>query len=94
MNIDRFEGVDWLPGATGAPILGEALAWVECLLEREDDGGDHTIVIGRVVALGARERSSGLVFFKGGYTHATAPRSASRAADAFHLPGLTGLDWR
>src|SRR5712692_3461829 len=29
-GYDRFEGVDWYPGQTGAPLLPNALATIEC----------------------------------------------------------------
>jgi flavin reductase (DIM6/NTAB) family NADH-FMN oxidoreductase RutF len=38
-------------GATGAPILEEATAYLEATLERTLEAGDHTIMVGRVVGL-------------------------------------------
>ncbi len=65
---DKFTGVDWQPGATGAPILADALAWIECTLHDEVEAGDHTIAIGRVAAY---ERTAPdadpLLFFRGAY---------------------------
>ena len=51
----------------GNPVLDQALAWVDCELHQESDGGDHTIVVGAVRALGARDGAEPLIFFKGGY---------------------------
>ncbi|TNB76638.1 flavin reductase family protein [Arthrobacter sp. BB-1] len=48
----------------GNPVLGQALAWVDCELHTEYDG-DHTIVVGAVRALGARDDAEPLLFFKG-----------------------------
>jgi flavin reductase (DIM6/NTAB) family NADH-FMN oxidoreductase RutF len=49
-NVDRFEGVSLVPGATGrAPLVDEALAHIECRKHARHDGGDHTIVVGEVV---------------------------------------------
>lgn len=62
----RFEGIAWQPGSTGAPIFDDALAWAECRITREIDGGDHTIFIGEVVGGDAREGSP-LLFYRGGY---------------------------
>jgi flavin reductase (DIM6/NTAB) family NADH-FMN oxidoreductase RutF len=40
------------PGArTGAPILDDALAAMECRTTGVHDGGDHTIVVGEVLAV-------------------------------------------
>ena len=51
---DKFAGVEWEPGSSGAPILAGALAHVECELEAVHAGGDHEIIIGRVVDLEIR----------------------------------------
>lgn len=48
-------------------MLDRALAWVDCELQDEYDGGDHTIVVGAVRALGARDGAEPLLFFKGSY---------------------------
>jgi len=63
---DKFGGVAFHNEATGAPILDEALAWVDCRVHRSVPAGDHTIVIGEVVAAEAREASP-LVYYRGGY---------------------------
>jgi len=49
-NPDKFDGVGWTaaPG-TGSPMMDGAAAWIDCEVEAEHDGGDHTIVVGRVV---------------------------------------------
>jgi flavin reductase (DIM6/NTAB) family NADH-FMN oxidoreductase RutF len=51
----------------GAPILDDVLAWIDCTVDRVDEGGDHFIVLGRVVDLGVRREGVPLVFFRGGY---------------------------
>ncbi|MFE0450289.1 flavin reductase family protein [Streptomyces sp. NPDC058914] len=50
---ERFRGVRWSPGHGGAPLLEGPRAWISCDRVREYDGGDHTVVIGRVTALRA-----------------------------------------
>jgi flavin reductase (DIM6/NTAB) family NADH-FMN oxidoreductase RutF len=62
----KFEGVAYREERTGAPVLEEALAWVDCRLWRSDDGGDHAIFIGEVLAGDAREGAP-LLFYRGGY---------------------------
>ena len=66
---DKFEGVDWTPAvASGGPRLAGCLAHIDCTLESVYDGGDHDIVIGRVLGLGIdRDEDGPLLFFKGGY---------------------------
>lgn len=66
-GVDKFAGVDWQPGHTGSPLLAGALGHVECTLERVYDGGDHEIVLGRVVDLAVRRDARPLVFFRGAY---------------------------
>jgi 3-hydroxy-9,10-secoandrosta-1,3,5(10)-triene-9,17-dione monooxygenase reductase component len=64
---DRFEGVGWNPGKTGSPILADAIAYVDCVIEAEHEAGDHTIVVGRVVDLGQPAEGGPLLFWRGGY---------------------------
>lgn len=63
---DRFAGLESVAGASGAPILSEALAVIDCRRERVIEAGDHLIVIGRVVETRAGEGRP-LAYFKGGY---------------------------
>ncbi|MEU1179050.1 flavin reductase family protein [Streptomyces sp. NPDC005820] len=44
----------WAPAAR-IPRLDNPLAWVECDPWRSYDGGDHTLVVGRVTDLGHRD---------------------------------------
>jgi 3-hydroxy-9,10-secoandrosta-1,3,5(10)-triene-9,17-dione monooxygenase reductase component len=66
-GIDRFAGVRWRPGPGGAPVLDGVAAWVVATLEHEYDGGDHTIAVGRVRALGADPSRAPLLFHRGRY---------------------------
>jgi 3-hydroxy-9,10-secoandrosta-1,3,5(10)-triene-9,17-dione monooxygenase reductase component len=66
-GADKFAGVDYTSSPLGNPVLDQALAWVDCELHEEYDGGDHTIVVGAVRALGARDGAEPLLFFKGAY---------------------------
>ncbi|WP_245579919.1 flavin reductase family protein [Brevibacterium album] len=63
----RFEGVGHTPTPLGSPRLDEALAWVDCRIEAEHDGGDHTIVVGRVIGTGTASGEPPLLYFRGGY---------------------------
>lgn len=51
----------------GVPVLGGALAWLVCELERELDGGDHAILLGRPLETGADPDADPLVFYRGRY---------------------------
>lgn len=66
-GTDKFAGVSHTPSPLGNPVLDRALAWVDCELHQEYDGGDHTIVVAAVRALSARADAKPLLFYKGDY---------------------------
>jgi flavin reductase (DIM6/NTAB) family NADH-FMN oxidoreductase RutF/DNA-binding MarR family transcriptional regulator len=47
-KADKFEGVDWFEGHSGAPILVGVVAHLECERHACIEGGDHVIIVGRV----------------------------------------------
>jgi flavin reductase (DIM6/NTAB) family NADH-FMN oxidoreductase RutF len=49
---EEFEGVPYGAAVTGAPILAKSLAWYDCRVQAMHDGGDHTLFIGQVEAIG------------------------------------------
>ncbi len=44
-ETDKLAGIAWRPGRGGAPILSEAIAYLECRLTQRIPAGDHEIVI-------------------------------------------------
>ena len=62
----KFDGVAHRTEVTGAPVLDDALAWIDCRLWASYAGGDHTIFVGEVVG-GDAEEGPPLVYFRGGY---------------------------
>jgi flavin reductase (DIM6/NTAB) family NADH-FMN oxidoreductase RutF len=65
---DRFDGVEHERWVTGAPILEGALAAIDCTLHAKHEGGDHTILVGRVERLGPiREETEPLIYYRGAY---------------------------
>ncbi|PYI66593.1 flavin reductase [Arthrobacter livingstonensis] len=66
-GADKFAGVGYTASPLGNPILDQALAWVDCELQDEYDGGDHTIVVAAVRALEARAEAEPLLFYRGAY---------------------------
>ena len=46
---DKLAGLRWSPGRHGAPILEQALAYFDCELRDTLRGGDHELVVGRVI---------------------------------------------
>ena len=83
---DKFEGIDWAPGAGGAPLLANVAATLECRRHAEFDGGDHIIMVGHVERFNRFDRPV-LLFAQGRYGLAvdhpgSAPSTAARTAAA------------
>ena len=66
-GADRFGGERWQRGTSGVPILGNALATLECRTVARHSGGDHWIVVGRVEHLRIGEFGDPLAFFDGAF---------------------------
>jgi flavin reductase (DIM6/NTAB) family NADH-FMN oxidoreductase RutF len=66
-GTDKFAGVAWSPGASGAPILAGVIAHIECRLEAVMAGGDHDIVTGRPLYVGEGPGFDPLLFFRSQY---------------------------
>lgn len=65
---DRFDEGDWQTAATGAPILADALAWLDCRIHSHQAAGTHTIYVGEVEASGVpRGEAPPLVYWNQGY---------------------------
>jgi flavin reductase (DIM6/NTAB) family NADH-FMN oxidoreductase RutF len=52
-EADRFAAGRWTEAVTGAPILEDALAWLDCRLVDRHAAGGHTIFVGEVLASAA-----------------------------------------
>ncbi|MFJ8645826.1 flavin reductase family protein [Streptomyces sp. NPDC093546] len=56
--------------ASGAPLVGGALATLECRTEQRVVAGDHTLVIGRVLSADfPSPQGEPLLYFRGKYRH-------------------------
>lgn len=77
-----------VPGEhTGALVL-DALGWLECRLHDHLVIGDHTVLIGEVLAAGAVDRRPPLIFLRGKYYALGECRSSAPCADQ-DLPSTT-----
>jgi flavin reductase (DIM6/NTAB) family NADH-FMN oxidoreductase RutF len=63
---DHFEGLTLEWTESGLPVLPKGVGRLECEVDRILPGGDHTIVIGRVVGCEPREGAP-LAFYRGRY---------------------------
>ncbi len=67
-STDKFAGLDTARGVGDVPLLHGCLAHFECATEHRYEGGDHMIIVGRVLKLSLAERQCDpLLFFKGRY---------------------------
>jgi flavin reductase (DIM6/NTAB) family NADH-FMN oxidoreductase RutF len=63
---DRFDGIGYHLSADGLVLLDGALTHVECERYAQYPGGDHSIVLGRVIG-GATNDGRPLLYYRGGY---------------------------
>lgn len=54
----RYEGARWQVLKSGAPLLQDALAAIDCVVEEALERHSHIIVIGRVLAIQSRDGAS------------------------------------
>lgn len=65
---DKWSGVAVEEGATGVPLISNALARLECERYACYEGGDHEIFVGRVVGIDeVQQARRPAVFFQGKY---------------------------
>jgi len=62
---DKFDGVAWQPDGAGSPVIDGVLTWAGCEVESVHEGGDHSVVIGRVRELGECGGERPLLFYRG-----------------------------
>lgn len=54
-------------GGTGSPILNEATGYLEAMVHGTHEAGDHTVIVGQVVALQIFSEEEPLVYYRSGY---------------------------
>ena len=64
---DRFGATPWSRGEAGAPILKDSLGVFECERYAVYDGGDHRILVGRVMKASFDASLDPLLYFRGRY---------------------------
>jgi flavin reductase (DIM6/NTAB) family NADH-FMN oxidoreductase RutF len=83
---DPMGGFSHTDGPTGAPLLDGVLAWADCDIEARLDGGDHTIVVGRVRAAAMpRPDAEPLLYFGGAYRELSPPRQPAEVIEALDI---------
>ncbi len=65
---DKFDGVSWRPApASGAPLLAQVAAWIDCRIYKRYEAGDHWLVLGEVLELSGMSDGGALVFHSGSF---------------------------
>lgn len=66
---DKLLGIRYRLGKVGAPILEEAMAFIECEVRGIHTGGDHAIVVGEVVEAGVHRDAEPLALKETGWQY-------------------------
>jgi flavin reductase (DIM6/NTAB) family NADH-FMN oxidoreductase RutF len=64
---DRFAEGNWREATTGAPVLRDALTWMDCTIHSKHRAGTHTIYVGEVQETRPAEVHPPLVYWNRGY---------------------------
>ena len=65
---DKFAGIAWSRApATGAPLLHDVAAWIDCRIYNRYEGGDHWLVLGEVHELSGLQDRGALIFHGGSF---------------------------
>jgi flavin reductase (DIM6/NTAB) family NADH-FMN oxidoreductase RutF len=51
LKSKTFDDISLRVGEAGIPLLGDAIAWVECRVANEYPGGDHALLLGEVASV-------------------------------------------
>lgn len=79
--LDMFEGLKFKLGVTGSPIIDGVCAAIECKTWRVYEGGDHSLIIGEVVAAQAPSDKRPLVYYAQQYTTTEPPEHPAPTSD-------------
>lgn len=67
-SYDHIETAEW---HTGSPLISGAIAQLDCKLHEAVPGGDHTILIGKVVGATSDPSKEPLIYYRRGYRKLT-----------------------
>jgi flavin reductase (DIM6/NTAB) family NADH-FMN oxidoreductase RutF len=66
--IAHWAGIETSAGKLGAPLIDDAIGWVECRLAFEHEVGDHTLFVGEAVSVQHGPGREALVHLRRAYT--------------------------
>jgi flavin reductase (DIM6/NTAB) family NADH-FMN oxidoreductase RutF len=64
---DRFDGLETFAMLSGAPLLAQGLAWLDCQVVVTYQAGNHTVFIGEVLAVKSRDTGQPLLYYNRDY---------------------------
>ena len=64
---EKWEKISENGASNGPPILSDCIAYLECSPHAIHDGGDHVILVGRVLSLRPGIEARPLLYFRGRY---------------------------
>ncbi|WP_271216860.1 flavin reductase family protein [Streptosporangium carneum] len=85
-GADKFDGTSWHATPGGSPVLDGVIGYVDCRVEAVHDGGDHHIVVGRVLDLAVTSTARPLLYFRNSHPRVEDPHAG-------HIPFLGAPDW-
>ena len=62
----RFDGIGFRRDTHGVAVLEDVLAWIEAVVVKQHDGGDHSIFIAQVDGASSSDLRP-LLYYRGGY---------------------------
>jgi len=65
--VDRLEGIPTQPAISGAPILQDCSAWLDCRVVQTHVAGDHVLYIGEVMAADVNDAGKPLLYWNADY---------------------------
>ena len=67
---ERFAVGNWTTALTGAPVLADAVAWLDCTIASRHSAGSHTIYVGAVQASAVnRPEGAPLLYWNRDFRH-------------------------
>ena len=63
----HWHGIATRAQAEGAPLVEDAIGWLECRIEAKHETGDHTLFVGEVLSAEAGRAAAPLVYVEGRY---------------------------
>ena len=65
--VDRLEGIPTRSAISGAPILQDCSAWLDCRVVQTHVAGDHVLYIGEVMAADVNDAGKPLLYWNADY---------------------------